>query len=36
MPGAVSEHAGLEVVTYYWHFVFIVWLGIWGTIYLIK
>jgi len=27
---------GAEAMTYYWHFVFIVWLGIWGTIYLIK
>jgi len=27
---------GAEAMTYYWHFVFIVWLGIWGTIYLVK
>lgn len=28
--------AGAEAVSYYWHFVFVVWLGIWGTIYLIR
>jgi cytochrome c oxidase subunit III len=27
---------GAEAMTYYWHFVFIVWVGIWATIYFIK
>ena len=27
---------GVEAMTYYWHFVFIVWIGIWGTIYLVR
>lgn len=25
-----------EAMTYYWHFVFIVWVGIWGSVYLIQ
>jgi cytochrome c oxidase subunit 3 len=28
--------SGLEAVTYYWHFVDIVWIGLFATIYLIK
>ncbi len=28
--------AGAEAISYYWHFVFVVWLGIWGSIYLIR
>lgn len=31
-----TNREGAEAMTYYWHFVFIVWLGIWGSIYLIK
>ncbi|MDQ2679508.1 MAG: cytochrome c oxidase subunit 3 [Candidatus Eremiobacteraeota bacterium] len=31
-----NNRAGAEAIIYYWHFVFIVWLGIWGTIYLIR
>lgn len=27
---------GAEAMTYYWHFVFIVWIGIWGSVYLIQ
>ncbi len=27
---------GAEAMTYYWHFVFIVWVGIWASIYLIQ
>ena len=27
---------GAEAMTYYWHFVFIVWIGIWASIYLIQ
>jgi cytochrome c oxidase subunit 3 len=36
--GAVSreEHAGLEVVTYYWHFVDVVWVGLFAVIYFIR
>ncbi|MEO6912722.1 MAG: cytochrome c oxidase subunit 3 [Candidatus Baltobacteraceae bacterium] len=31
-----NNRAGAEAIMYYWHFVFIVWLGIWGTIYLVR
>jgi len=31
-----NRRAGAEAITYYWHFVFIVWVGIWGAIYLIR
>jgi cytochrome c oxidase subunit 3 len=31
-----DDHAGVEAIAYYWHFVFIVWVGLWATIYLIK
>ncbi len=31
-----SCREGAEAMTYYWHFVFIVWVGIWATIYLIR
>lgn len=31
-----NNRAGAEAIMYYWHFVFIVWLGLWGTIYLIR
>ena len=27
---------GAEAMTYYWHFVFVVWIGIWGTVYFIR
>ncbi len=32
----VDHRAGAEALTYYWHFVFVVWLGIYGTVYLIR
>jgi cytochrome c oxidase subunit III len=32
----VNQRAGAEAMTYYWHFVFVVWLGIWGTIYFVR
>lgn len=32
----VDRRAGAEALTYYWHFVFVVWLGVWGSIYLIR
>jgi cytochrome c oxidase subunit 3 len=31
-----NRRAGAEAMTYYWHFVFIVWLGIFATIYLVR
>lgn len=31
-----NRRAGAEAMTYYWHFVFIVWLGIFGTIYFVR
>lgn len=31
-----DRRAGAEAISYYWHFVFVVWLGIWGAIYLIR
>ncbi len=36
--GAVTEreHAGLEVVTYYWHFVDAVWVALFVTLFVIK
>ena len=36
-PGFRQEHAaGAEAISYYWHFVFVVWLGIWATIYFVR
>ena len=32
----VNQRAGAEAMTYYWHFVFIVWLGIFSTIYFVR
>ena len=32
----VNCRAGAEAMTYYWHFVFVVWLGIFATIYFIR
>jgi cytochrome c oxidase subunit 3 len=31
-----NQRAGFEAMTYYWHFVFIVWIGIYSSIYLVK
>lgn len=31
-----NRRAGAEAIMYYWHFVFVVWLGIYGTIYLVR
>ena len=33
---SVEDHAGVEVVAYYWHFVDVVWVGLYSAIYLIK
>ncbi|HEY0396208.1 MAG TPA: cytochrome c oxidase subunit 3 [Candidatus Elarobacter sp.] len=36
-PGFRQEHAaGAEAISYYWHFVFVVWLGLWATIYFVR
>jgi cytochrome c oxidase subunit 3 len=36
-PAMRANHrAGAEAIMYYWHFVFVVWLGVWATIYLIR
>lgn len=36
-PALRANHrAGAEAISYYWHFVFVVWVGIWGSIYLIR
>jgi cytochrome c oxidase subunit 3 len=36
-PALSADHrAGAEAISYYWHFVFIVWVAIWGTIYIIR
>jgi cytochrome c oxidase subunit III len=32
----VNRRAGAEAMTYYWHFVFIVWIGIFSTIYFVR
>ena len=32
----VDRRAGAEAMTYYWHFVFIVWVGIFATIYFVR
>ena len=31
-----DDNAGVEAVAYYWHFVFVVWLAVYATIYLIR
>ena len=31
-----EHHAGVEAVAYYWHFVFVVWLALYATIFLIR
>ncbi len=36
-PALRANHrAGAEAIMYYWHFVFVVWLGIWASIYLVR
>jgi len=36
-PALQANHrAGAEAMTYYWHFVFIVWAGIFATIYFVR
>ncbi len=31
-----EHHAGVEAVAYYWHFVFVVWLALYATIFFIR
>lgn len=31
-----TDFAGAEAISYYWHFVFIVWIGIYSSIYLVR
>ncbi|MBV8749976.1 MAG: heme-copper oxidase subunit III [Candidatus Eremiobacteraeota bacterium] len=31
-----DDHAGVEAIAYYWHFVFVVWLAIYATVYLVR
>lgn len=31
-----NQRAGFEAMTYYWHFVFIVWVGIYVTVYFVR
>ncbi len=31
-----DRHAGVEAIAYYWHFVFVVWLALYATIYLVR
>lgn len=31
-----DRHAGVEAIAYYWHFVFVVWLALYATIYLLR
>ncbi len=31
-----EHHAGVEAIAYYWHFVFVVWLALYATIFLIR
>jgi cytochrome c oxidase subunit 3 len=33
---SVQEHAGVEVVSYYWHFVDVVWIAMFSTIFLLQ
>jgi cytochrome c oxidase subunit 3 len=31
-----DRHAGVEAIAYYWHFVFVVWLAVFASIYLVR
>jgi cytochrome c oxidase subunit 3 len=33
---SAEEYAGVEVATYYWHFVDIVWIGLFSTIFIVR
>jgi len=31
-----NERAGVEAIAFYWHFVFIIWVAVWATVYVIR
>lgn len=31
-----DNHAGVEAIAYYWHFVFVVWVALYATIFLVR
>ena len=31
-----EQQAGIEAIGYYWHFVFVIWVAVWATIYLVR
>lgn len=33
---SADHQAGIEGVAYYWHFVFVIWLAVWATIYFVR
>jgi cytochrome c oxidase subunit 3 len=33
---SADQQAGVQAVAYYWHFVFVIWLALWATIYLVR
>jgi len=33
---SAEEHAGIEVAAYYWHFVDVVWIGLFSTLFIIR
>jgi cytochrome c oxidase subunit III len=36
-PAFTAAHrAGAEAIMFYWHFVFVVWVGLWATIYFVR
>lgn len=36
-PAFTADHrAGAEAIMYYWHFVFVVWVGLWATLYFVR
>ena len=36
-PAFTADHrAGAEAIMFYWHFVFVVWVGLWATIYFVR
>src|SRR5438132_767225 len=33
---SAEEHAGIEVLTYYWHFVDVIWIGVFMSIFVVR
>lgn len=31
-----DERSGVEAISYYWHFVFVVWIGVYATLFLVR